>query len=60
MAGDSANREDGSEPVGGTGLRQDHRAAPPGHEVRSEAPKSEDPEETSADEDDREDSAERS
>jgi len=60
MRGDSVNREDGSEPVGGTGLRQDHRAAPPGHELNTEPPGTDDPEETSADEDDREDSAERS
>jgi hypothetical protein len=36
--------EDGSQPERGTGQRQDHRAAPPGHRIPGEPPNLEDPE----------------
>jgi hypothetical protein len=36
--------EDGSQPERGTGQRQDHRAAPPGHRIPGEAPNLDDPE----------------
>jgi hypothetical protein len=41
-------RQDGSQPERGTGQRQDHRAAPPGHEIPAEPPNLDDSE--SADE----------
>jgi hypothetical protein len=37
-------QQDGSQPERGTGQRQDHRAAPPGHRVPGEAPNLADPE----------------
>jgi hypothetical protein len=37
-------RQDGSQPERGTGQRQDHRAAPPGHKVPGESPNLDDPE----------------
>ena len=36
--------QDGSQPDGGTGQRQDHRAAPPGHRIPDEPPNLDDPE----------------
>ena len=36
--------QDGSQPERGTGQRQDHRAAPPGHRVPGEPPNLDDPE----------------
>lgn len=37
-------RQDGSQPERGTGQRQDHRAAPPGHKIPGEAANLDDPE----------------
>jgi hypothetical protein len=37
-------RQDGSQPERGTGQRQDHRAAPPGHKVPGETANLDDPE----------------
>lgn len=36
--------QDGSQPERGTGQRQDHRAAPPGHRIPGEPPNLDDPE----------------
>jgi hypothetical protein len=35
--------QDGSQPERGTGQRQDHRAAPPGHRIPGEPPNLDDP-----------------
>jgi hypothetical protein len=48
-------QQDGSRPERGTGQRQDHRAAPPGHRVPGEAPNLADPEEPGEAEDGPED-----
>ena len=57
MAGDSPDPEDGSQPQGGTGQRQDHRAAPPGHKVPGEKANLDDPERASVEDDDEGDQA---
>ena len=44
MEEDQQKRQDGSQPERGTGQRQDHRAAPPGHRIPGEAPNMDDPE----------------
>lgn len=44
MANEKPERQDGSQPERGTGQRQDHRAAPPGHKVPGEAANLDDPE----------------
>ena len=45
MDDEKQEREDGSQPERGTGMRQDHRAAPPGHKVPGEPPNLDDREE---------------
>ena len=44
MDEEKPEREDGSQPERGTGQRQDHRAAPPGHKIPGEAANLGDPE----------------
>jgi len=44
MAEQKRERQDGSQPERGTGQRQDHRAAPPGHKIPGEAANLDDPE----------------
>jgi hypothetical protein len=44
--------EDGSQPERGTGQRQDHRAAPPGHEIPREPDDLDDAEAADRDEED--------
>jgi hypothetical protein len=46
MADEKPERQDGSQPERGTGQRQDHRAAPPGHKVPGEAANLDDPDAT--------------
>jgi hypothetical protein len=49
--------ENGSQPERGTGQRQDHRAAPPGHEIPRERDEVDDPEAAERDEEDQQDSS---
>jgi hypothetical protein len=44
MDDEKQEREDGSQPERGTGMRQDHRAAPRGHRVPGEPPNLDDAE----------------
>jgi len=44
MNEEASERQDGSQPERGTGQRQDHRAAPPGHKIPGEPPNLDDPE----------------
>jgi hypothetical protein len=44
MDDEKQERQDGSQPERGTGQRQDHRAAPPGHRIPGEPPNLDDPE----------------
>jgi hypothetical protein len=44
MAEEKQERQDGSQPERGTGQRQDHRAAPPGHKIPGEPANLDDPE----------------